>query len=117
MRATPAAAAVRGATMRWTWTEGPTRGKTHEHIFHQDGTVEWHDAGAPADGAKPGSAHAQRPLYAAIGITPEIYLVSYLAASGFTLTVTLDFTNSQLTGIASSAKEWYPVRGYFEIVD
>ena len=119
MSTIPTAAAIRGATMRWTWTEGPTRGKTHEHVFHQDGTVEWHEAGTrgPTSGARPAASHAERPPYAAVGITPDVYLVSYLASSGFTLTVALDFTNSQLTGFASSAREWYPVRGVFEVVD
>jgi hypothetical protein len=23
---------VRGKTMHWTWTEGPTKGATHEHV-------------------------------------------------------------------------------------
>lgn len=117
MRTTRTAAAIRGATMRWTWTEGPTRGKTHEHLFHQDGTVEWHEVGQADNPERPASSNAERPEYAAIGITPDIYLVSYLAHSGFTLTVVLDFTNSQLTGFASSAREWYPVRGIFEVVD
>ena len=33
------AAEIRGKTIRFAWTEGPTKGKTHEHVFHQDGTV------------------------------------------------------------------------------
>jgi hypothetical protein len=44
------------------------------------------------------------------------YLVSYLAASGYTLTVVLNFRDRQLIGVASSAKEWFPVRGTFEVV-
>jgi len=39
--------AVRGHTIRFTWMGGPTEGKTHEHVFHADGTVEWRDAGTP----------------------------------------------------------------------
>lgn len=41
----PVAGRIRGTTMRWAWTDGPTQGKVHEHIFHDNGTVEWHDAG------------------------------------------------------------------------
>jgi hypothetical protein len=42
------AEAIRGKTVRLTWTEGPTRGMTHEHVFHQDGTVEWWSDSPPA---------------------------------------------------------------------
>ena len=31
------AEAIRGKTVRLTWTEGPTEGATHVHVFHQDG--------------------------------------------------------------------------------
>lgn len=39
------AAEVRGKTMHRTWTKGPTKGATHEHVFRDDGTVgarDWH---------------------------------------------------------------------------
>ena len=45
----PRAGAIRGTTMNWAWTDGPTKGKVYEHIFHEDGTVEWHDAGLSGD--------------------------------------------------------------------
>ena len=99
----PRAAAVRGTTMRWTWTEGPTKGKVHEHVFHQDGTVEY------------GSASGERPPYAAFEVTPEVCAVSYLAPSGFTLTVVLNFATHEMVGIASSKDQWHPVRGTFEV--
>ena len=45
-------ARVRGRTIRFTWTDGPTAGKTHEHRFHHDGTVEWRAVGVPAAGER-----------------------------------------------------------------
>jgi hypothetical protein len=36
--------AITGKTIRFAWKDGPTGGKTYEHIFHRDGTVEWHEA-------------------------------------------------------------------------
>ena len=109
----PLAGAIRGTTMRWSWTEGPTKGKVHEHVFHPDGTVEWHDAGARAKPAE----EAERVPYAAFEVTSTVFAVSYLAKkSGFTLTVVLDFTTKQLVGFASSAKDWFPLRGTFEVV-
>lgn len=86
--------------------------------FHPDGTVTWSDA----DGAKseqPGSSAAsakEKPQYAATGVSEQIYLVSYLAPSGSTLTVTLNYRDQQLAGFVSSAKDWHPVRGTFQVV-
>lgn len=105
------AAEIRGKTMSWTWTEGPTKGKTHVHVFHEDGTVEWRDAEASPSG---GPAK-ERPEYAAFQVADGVYLVSYLAPSGFTLTVALNFQNSKIVGIASSAKDWHPIQGTFEV--
>lgn len=49
-------------------------------------------------------------------VADEIYAVSYLAGSGFTLTVVLNFRDRSLVGFPSGAKEWFPVRGTFEVV-
>jgi len=114
------AAAIRGKTIRFVWTEGPTKGKTHEHVFHQDGTVTWSDTDTSKTAQPSGSAAAakpkEKPQYGAIRITDEIYAVSYLAPSGYTLTVVLNFADQQLVGFASSSKEWYPVRGTLQVV-
>lgn len=111
MTTTAQAPAIQGKTIRFIWTEGPTKGKTYEHVFHQDGTVEWHDPGA----AK-GQSTKERPKYAALPVADEVYLVSYLAESGYTLTTALNFRNKKLIGFASGAKEWFPVQGTFEVV-
>jgi MoaF N-terminal domain len=105
---------IRGKTHRWTWTDGPTQGKIHEHVFHDDGTVEWRDADASQ---KAGSAPKERPEYAAIKVAEDVYVVSYLAASGFTLTVVLNFQDHKMVGFASGAKDWHPVQGTFEVVE
>jgi MoaF N-terminal domain len=111
--------AIRGKTIQFRWTEGPTKGVTHEHVFHPDGTVEWHDTkpSQSAEGKRDRqSGPPERPAYAAVAVADGAYVVSYLAASGYTLTVVLNFQNRQLIGFASSAKEWFPVRGTFEVV-
>ena|SRR5437016_807155 len=108
----PRAAEIRGKTIRLTWTEDPTKGTTHEHIFHEDGTVEWHSTDKPqkADSSK------EKPEYAAMKVADGVYAVSYLAVSGYTLTVVLNFHNNKMVGFASGAKEWHPVQGTFEVV-
>ena len=30
---------VSGKTIRLTWTDGPTKGTTQEHVFHKDGRL------------------------------------------------------------------------------
>ena len=76
------AAAIRGKTIRFVWTEGPTKGTQ----------------------------------YAATKVADQIYAVSYLAPSGYTLTVVLNFRDQQLVSFVSGAKDWYPVRGTFQVV-
>ena len=103
---------VTGKTIRFAWTDGPTKGETHEHVFHPDGSVEY----ARLEGGKPKGNFTKEKRYAATRITDEVYLVSYLAASGFTLTVALDFAQGSLAGFASNDKQWFPCNGRFEVV-
>jgi len=109
--------AIRGKTIRFTWTKGPTKGSTYEHVFHEDGTVEWRDSSARkgSETHQKGAAAAERPEYAALKVSDDVYVVSYLAASGYTLTVALNFRNRTIAGFASSSKEWHPVEGKFEV--
>ncbi len=112
------AAEIRGKTIRFVWSEGPTKGMTHEHVFHQDGTVTWSDAGQlkkeQSAGSSPGPK--EKPQYAAVRVADQIYAVSYLASSGYALTVVLNFADRRLVGFASSAKDWHPVGGTFQVV-
>ena len=101
---------IQGHTIRFTWTDGPTKGSTHEHVFHEDGSVDYHKVGS--GGGKP----THEKAYAAEKISDDVYLVSYLGSSGYTLTTALNFADHSLTGFASGAKEWHPVKGRFEIV-
>jgi hypothetical protein len=103
---------IRGKTIRFIWSGGPTEGTTHEHRFHNDGTVDWRDT---KTSRKDGEGSKERPQYAAVKLTDDVYLVSYLAESGYTLTVALNFWDYGIVGFASSAKEWHPLRGRFEL--
>ena len=102
---------IRGRIIRYTWTEGPTKGSSHEHVFNDDGSVIW----KCLDGPYKGHAGRERD-YAALKIGIDTYLVSYLAASGYTLAVALNFQDHTLVGIASNAKEWHPCKGTFEVI-
>lgn len=109
---------VRGKTIRFIWSEGPTKGTAQEHLFHADGTVEWHRVeGDEAAPTKPSGGMAERVPYAAMDISNDVSMVSYLARSGYTLTVVLHFTQETIAGIASNEKNWFPVQGRFELMD
>ena len=120
----PRASAIRGKTIRYIWQTGPTQGKTYEHVFHSDGTVEFREVtSAPSGGgaarAKEGTRqeNAPKPVpYAAMEAAADVYAVSYLSTEGYTLTVVLDFRTKRMVGIASGAKTWAPVAGVFELV-
>jgi hypothetical protein len=103
---------IRGKTIRFTWTDGPTKGDTHEHVFHEDGSVEYHKVTKQPPKGKP----TREKQYAAVRITDDVHVVSYLGSSGYTLTVVLNFRDRSIVGFASGAKEWYPVKGKFDVV-
>jgi len=106
---------VGGTTMRFTWTSGPTQGKAHDHQFGEDGKVVWRSAAT--QGAQPAVGESESARYAALDISDDVCLVSYLAKSGYTLTVALNFADSTVQGVASNEKTWTPIGGAFEILD
>ena len=117
---------IAGSTQRWTFDEGPTKGKTYEHNFHEDGTVDFREvkgggersaAARGGDGQSASGPQADRPRYGVAHVTEGVHAVSYLSKSGYTLTVVLVDESGELHGFASNDKEWYPVHGSFERVD
>lgn len=108
---TETATSLSGQTLRWKFEEGPTAGGTYEHTFEPDGSVVFSKLDGDAKG-KP----TREKKYASFEVGPGIQLVSYLAESGYTLTVALNFDTKRLYGFASNDKEWYPVSGTLEVV-
>ena len=106
---------IRGRKMRFTWNDGPTKGKTYEHMFHENGTVDFHAADADRSPATQEKSPQQKPAYAAERVADGVYAVSYLA-KGYTLTAVLNFGDRRIVGFASDASHWYPVHGSFEVV-
>jgi hypothetical protein len=105
---------VQGHTLRFTWTDGPTGGSSHDHVFGEDGLVEWRSA--VAKGASSTTAAGERVAYAAMDVSDDACLVSYLSKSGYTLSVVLNFDAGTLSGVASNDKTWMPVFGVFEVL-
>jgi len=102
---------VHGKTIRWTWTDGPLKGVTQEHVFHGDGTLDWRVIQGPGKGRT-----SREKRYAAAPVSEDVYTVSYPAGSGYTMTVILNFKDGAMVGITSGAADWYSARGTFTIV-
>ena len=110
MRDPGSADPIVGRKIRFTWTDGPTQGETHEHVFNADGSVDYHKVtNAPAK-----SRPTHENQYGAVKVADDVYIVSYLGSSGFTLTVALNFRDKSIAGFASNDKQWFPVKGTLE---
>jgi len=101
-----------GRTLRWRFDEGPTAGKVYEHVFRPDGTVVWREIRPGGNGN--GKSEGPGTRYASFEVAPETHMISYLSESGYTLTVVLDLESKKCWGVASNAKEWYPLSGTIE---
>ena len=106
---------IRGRKMLFRWNDGPTGGKTYEHVFNENGTVDFHAAGTQKPAEQKPAEPGDKPRYAAERVADGVYAVSYLA-KGYTLTAVLNFGNQRIVGFASDSSHWYPVHGSFEVV-
>jgi hypothetical protein len=112
---------LRGKTIRFTFSEGPTKGASYDHTFSGDDRVTWRDSAGPKrdEPSEKASAGAEREPpteYASFQVADDVYLVSYLSKAGYTLTVALNFETDELFGFASNSQNWYRVRGIFEVL-
>ena len=100
-----------GRTIRWTFDDGPMAGMAIEHSFDADGSVTWRMVDGPHQGAM-----AREKAYGAVKVNESVWAVSYLAASGHTLTAVLDFDQGRVYGFASNGSSWELQRGRFALV-
>ena len=99
-----------GRTVRWRFADGPVAGKTYEHTFDTDGSVVYRSV----DGEVAGKATRER-VCATDRISDDIFVISYLAVSGYALTVVLNFHDHRMVGFASNEEAWYRQQGTFEL--
>ena len=107
---------LRGKSVRFSWSDGPTKGTTHEHVFHDDGTVEWRAVNGSKGNGHKDAGNVERPKFVDESVADGVRMVSYLSDSGYTLTAVLNFNDKSIVGVASNEKTWTPVHGSFEIV-
>jgi hypothetical protein len=86
-------------------------GTTFEHDFNADGSVTWRIV----DGQHKG-ASAREKSYSAVKVGAQTWAISYLAASGHTLTVVLSAEDRRAVAFASNNTSWDSMHGRFEIV-
>ena len=94
-----------GKVIRWTCLDGPMAA-SFEHTFRDDGTLVWRILDGPMKG---GSGEEKK--YAASRVSEDVYAISYLAASGHTLTVVMNMKDKRMFGFASNDKEWFALHG------
>src|SRR5438067_890135 len=69
-------------------------------------TLVWRILDGPMKG---GSGEEKK--YAASRVSEDVYAISYLAASGHTLTVVMNMNDKRMFGFASNDKEWFALHG------
>ncbi|PYQ48305.1 MAG: hypothetical protein DMF59_16390 [Acidobacteria bacterium] len=93
------ATSIKGHTVRWKWTEGPTAGKVYDHTFGADGSVVFREV---KDGVPQGDASRAKQS-GTFALSSDVEIVSYLS-------------DHKMYGFASNEKQLWPVSGTFEIV-
>lgn len=105
---------IRGSTIHWSYSDGPTKGTEFEHVFGKDGTVTYRMLNKQSK-SENGEAKTERPTYEVANVGPDVWAVSYLAPSGFTLTSILDLDTGKLVSFASNEKQLVVQHGTFEV--
>jgi hypothetical protein len=62
------------------------------------------------------AAAGERSRYEVARVGDDVYAVTYLAPSGWTLTSILDFRTRGLVSVASNEKQLFVQRGSFEVM-
>lgn len=104
---------IRGKTVRWSYSDGPVKGRTFEHAFGTDGMVTWREVDRTLQAARVASKEPG-VRYEVARINDDVYAVSYLAASGFTLTTIVDESTGAIASFASNEKQLVAQRGKLE---
>ena len=102
---------LRGTTLRWSFADGPMAGTLVEHTLHDDGGITWRILEGQGEGVSAREQHC-----ASMQVADNVHTVSYLAASGHTLTVVLNLTTGRVFGFGSNDKAWHAMTGTFEVV-
>ncbi len=107
---------ITGKTIRWSYEDGPTKGTSFEHAFGRDGTVTYRMLDGKG-GSGEGGPSSEHCAYQVVPVRANVYAVTYLAPSGWTLTTVLDFDAGAVVSVASNEKQVFVQRGTFTVVE
>jgi len=102
---------IRGKTIQWTYKDGPMAKQKFEHVFLKGGALKFR----AVDGDGKGKSTRVKK-YDVAKLNAEVYAVSYLGPSGYTLTSVLDFRKGRVVSFASNEKSVMVQQGTFEVV-
>lgn len=97
-----------GKTITLEWTKGDKA--IYEVVLLDETKVHW----KAIEGYEKGQEATEKE-YNLEKVSENIYLLSWLEAVGYTITVTLNFNDNTVVGIISNDKEWYPKTGVLTI--
>ena len=107
---------IRGSTIRWSYSDGPTKDTEFEHVFAKDGTVTYRMLTKQPQSENGQTKKTEKPTYEVANVGPDVWAESYLAPSGYTLTSVLDLDSGKLVSFASNEKELVVQHGTFEVM-
>lgn len=107
---------ITGKTIRWSYEDGPTKGSSFEHTFGRDGTVTYRMLEGKA-GSGDAAPSSERCAYQVAPVRANMYVVTYLAPSGWTLTTVLDLDAGTMVSVASNEKQVFVQRGTFAVIE
>jgi len=97
---------IRGKTLSLTFKDGQMAGKTIAHAFHSDGSLDFYPADTPEK-----KSHVDH--YEVAKVNDDVYAVSYLGSSGYTLSMVLNFADADLIAFSSNDKMMQMQHGSF----
>lgn len=102
-----------GKTIQHTWTEGAFSGGSFKNTYHSNNSVSLECVAGVMKGTK-----AEQKNYSARFISKDLWLMSWLEDSGYSVSIVFDFANKKVTGtISKPAGEFYPVSGTIDIIN
>jgi hypothetical protein len=102
---------ITGHSLRLKFSDGPMAGKAFDHTFSRNGNIAFREVDGDPN-AKAGNAQQ----YHVASVGQDVHVISYLSATGHTLTVVLDYKSMKLVAFASDATSIIMQQGSFELL-
>ena len=102
-----------GKTIQHTWTEGAFAGGSFKNQYRSDNSALLECVAGGFKGTK-----AELKTYSARNIGTNLWLMSWLEESGYSVSIVFDFNSKKVTGTISKPNaEFYPVSGTIDSLE